>query len=72
MTLDDLDTWWVMYSQFLGADSGSGIYFALNNDLEARYTYTVRIVMTENGQRKRLLTCVTLRDLDPGATVYGI
>ena len=30
MTSDDFDTWQVVYSQFVGADSKSGISFALN------------------------------------------
>ena len=36
MTSDDLDTWRVLHSQFLGADSESGIHFAPNNDPEAQ------------------------------------
>ena len=36
MTSDDPDTWRVVYSQFVGADSKPGIIFALNNDPEAQ------------------------------------
>ena len=48
MTLDDLDTWRVIFSQFVGADSVSGIHFALNNDPEAQDSYKVRFGITEN------------------------
>ena len=36
MTSDEFDTWGVVYSQFVGADSKSGISFALNNVPEAQ------------------------------------
>ena len=36
MTSDDLDTWRVTYSVFLGAELESGIQFALNNYLDAQ------------------------------------
>ena len=42
MTLDDFDTWWVLYSQFVGVDSKSGIRFALNNVPEAQDSCKVR------------------------------
>ena len=72
MTWNDLDTWWVIYSKFVCVDSKHGIHFALNNDSEAQDTPKVRFGMTKNNkQRKRPLACVTLRDLDPGTTVYG-
>ena len=47
MTFDDLDTWWVTYSQFVGADSKSGISFALNNDLKAQGSCKLRIITAE-------------------------
>ena len=31
MSSDDLDTWLVLYSQFVGANSKSDIRFAINN-----------------------------------------
>ena len=51
MALDDLDTWRVMHSQFVGADCKSGISFALNNDPEAEDSYTVRIITSEMSHR---------------------
>ena len=36
MTSDDLDTWRVIYSVFLGAEFESDIYFALNNNPDAQ------------------------------------
>ena len=71
MTSEDFDTWLVVYSQFVGADSKSGISFALNNVSEAQDSSKVRKYNGRNGQRKRPMAVVTLRDLDPGATVYG-
>ena len=47
MTFDDLDTWRVTCSQFVGADSKSGISFALNNDPEAQGICTLRIITVE-------------------------
>ena len=47
MTSDDLDTWRVIHSQFVGADSKSGISFALNNAPEAKYSCKVRIITAE-------------------------
>ena len=47
MTFDDLDTWWVIYSQFVGVNSKSGISFALNNDQEAQDSYKLRIITAE-------------------------
>ena len=46
MTTDDLDTWRDIYSQFVGADSKSGISFALNNDPEAQASCKFRIIIT--------------------------
>ena len=71
LTSDDFDTWRVVYGQFVGADSESGISFALNNDPEAQDSCKVRQNNGPNGLRKRPMAGVTLRDLDPGATVYG-
>ena len=47
MTFDDLDTWRVTYSQFVGADSKSGISFALKNDPEAQGSCKLRIITAE-------------------------
>ena len=47
MTFDDLDTWRVIYGQFEGVDSKSGINFALNNDPEAQDSCKVRIIRAE-------------------------
>ena len=72
MTSDDFDTLRVMYSRFVGADSKSGIIFVLRNALEAQDSCKVR--KKNNGRnevRKRPMAGVTLRDLDPGETVYG-
>ena len=72
MTFDDLAIWRVT-CQFVGADSKSGISFALSNDPEAQASCKVRIITAEisYGLRKRTMALVTLRDLDPRATVYG-
>ena len=55
MFLDDLDTWWVIYSVFISADFESGLRFVVNNDAEAQDSYKVRIMTAEmshgNGQR---------------------
>ena len=55
MIFDDLDTWRVTYSQFVGADSKSGISFAVNNDPEAQGSCKLRIITAEmsygNGPR---------------------
>ena len=54
MTLDDLDIWRVIRSQFVGADSKSAISFALKSDPEAQDSCKVRIITAEmsygNGQ----------------------
>ena len=71
MTLDDLDTWPVVYSQFVGADSKYDIAFALNNVPEAQASCKVRKNNGRNWLRNRPMAGVTLRELDPGATVYG-
>ena len=71
MTLDDLDTWGVAYSQFVGVDSKYGIGFALNNVPEAQDSYKVRKNNGRNKLRKRPMAGVTLRDLGPGTTLYG-
>ena len=47
MTFDDVDTWWVICSQFVGADSRYGISFALNNDPDAQDSCEVRIITPE-------------------------
>ena len=47
MTLDDVDTWRVIYSQFIGADSKYGIDFALTNTLVAQDSCKVRNIMVE-------------------------
>ena len=71
MTSDDFGTWWIVYSQIVGADSKTGISFALNNVTEAQESCKVRKNNGRNGLRKRPMAGVTLRDLDLGATVYG-
>ena len=50
MALNDLDTWWVKSSVFIGADFESGTHFALNNDPEAQDGFKVRIVTPEMSQ----------------------
>ena len=47
MTFNDLDTWRVMYSQFVGTDSKFGITFALNNVPEAQDSCKVRNITVE-------------------------
>ena len=47
MTFDDLDIWLVIYSQFVDADSKSGISVALNKDPEAQTSCEVRIITAE-------------------------
>ena len=71
MTSDEFDTWRVVNSQFVGADSKSGIRFVLNNVPEAQNSCKVRQNKCRNGLHKRPMAGVTLRDLDPGTTVYG-
>ena len=50
MNFDDLDTWRVIYSRFVGADSKSDISFAINNDPEAQDSCKVRIITAEMSQ----------------------
>ena len=69
MISDELDTWRLLYSQFVGADSESGISFALNNVSEAQDICKVRKNNGRNGLRNRSRASVTLRDLDSGTTV---
>ena len=47
MNFDDLDTWRVIHSQFVGTDSKSGINVALNSDLKAQDICEVRIITAE-------------------------
>ena len=47
MTFDDLDTWRVTYSPLVGADSTTGVSFALNNDPEAQGSCKRRIITAE-------------------------
>ena len=48
MTFDDFDTWRVIYSQSVSADSKSGISFALNNVPDAAQdSCKVRIITAE-------------------------
>ena len=49
MTLDDLDIWLVIHSQFVGTDSKSGISFVLNNALEAQNSCKVTNITVEMG-----------------------
>ena len=68
------------YSEFVGADSESGINFPLinhpakikiqNSKNTAQSTYRVCFGMSEKAW-KLPLACVTLHDLDPGVTAYG-
>ena len=71
MTLDDFDTWRVMYSKFVYAYYKYDIYFALINYPEALDSQEVRVAMTENEQWKRPLAHVTLGNLEPGASASG-
>ena len=71
MTLDDLEIWRVIHSQFVSADSKSGISFALKMSLRLRIAAKLEKNNGRNGQRKQPMARVTLSDLDPGATVYG-
>ena len=45
VTLDDLDTWWVIYRQFIGTVSEYDIHFGLNNDLEAQDSYKIKLAL---------------------------
>ena len=65
MTSYDLDTWWVIYGVFIGANLESGTHFALNN-VPVTHSCNER-----NEPRKRLISFETLRDLDSEATIYG-
>ena len=47
MPFDNLDTWQVIRSEIVGADSKSDIRFALNNDLKAHDSCEVRITTAE-------------------------
>ena len=49
MTWDEFDKWWVVYSQFVGVYSKSGISFALNNVPGAQNSCKVRKNMVEMG-----------------------
>ena len=69
MTFDDLGTWRVIYSQFVGADSKYGISFALNNN-KAQDSCKVRIIMAES-HRKWPMARMALRDFNLRSTVYG-
>ena len=72
MISDEFDTWRAVYSQLVGADSKSGVSFALKNAPEAQDSCKVRKKNNcRNEVRKRPMAGVTLRDLDPGETVYG-
>ena len=51
MTFDDIDTWWVTYSQLVGAGSKSSISYALNNDPEAQESYK-RLIITALGSTR--------------------
>ena len=53
--LDDLDTWQFIYSQFVCADSKSGVSFALNDDPEAQGSCKLRIITVEMSYGKWLL-----------------
>ena len=68
MTLDDLDTWRVIYSVFIGADLESDIHFALNNHPDAQIRKETAnwrdLIDLEDGPMKR--------DLDLESTVYGV
>ena len=66
MTSDDFETWRVVYSQFVGAESKSGISFALNNVSEAEESCEVRQNHCQNGLGKRPMAGVTLSDLTLG------
>ena len=68
MTFDDLDTWRVTYSQFVGQ---SGISFALNNDPEAQGICTLRIITNAMSHGNGPMALVTWRYLELRATVYG-
>ena len=49
MTSDDCDTWRVIYSQFVGADSKSGIIFALTTSLRLRIAVKLEKITVEIG-----------------------
>ena len=51
MNFYDFDKRWVIYGQFIGADSKSGISFALNNDPEAQDSCKVTIITAEMSHR---------------------
>ena len=67
MTSEDFDTWLVVYSQFVGADSKSGISVALSNAHETQDSCKINIITAEmshgNGSWHARLT---LHDIDPG------
>ena len=69
MTSDDFDTWRVLYSQFVGADFKSGISFVLNNVPDAQDSCKAR---KKSRSKWDTETAHGRRDLDPGATVYGL
>ena len=49
MTFDDIDTWLVIYNQFVGADSKYDISFALSNVPKAKDSCKFR---TNNGRNR--------------------
>ena len=60
----------VFYGQFVDADSKYGISFSLNNVPESQDSCKVRKNNGRDVLRKRPMADVTLRELDPGVTVY--
>ena len=70
MTLYELDTRMVINSVFIGAYFESDIHFALNNDPDAQDSTKLEL-LRQKRDTKRPLACVTLRDLDSRATIYG-
>ena len=72
MTFDNLDTWRIIYSQFVSAASKSGISFVPNNYPEAQDGCKVRIITTEmsHGNGPWAMALVTLRDLDQGNCIW--
>ena len=68
MTFGDLDTWRVIFSQFVDADSKSGISFALKNVLEAQDSCKVKNITVEMSYGNSPWQVY----LDPEITVCGL
>ena len=71
MNFDDLGTGWVIYCQFVGADSTSDISFTLNNDFEAQDRYKDGIIPAEMSYGNGAWASCPSVTLTPGQLYMG-